>query len=140
MRGMLPMFDGHDLRWRKGKPLMKLLFDVPGNQPMSDVEFAACQKFIDDTFKVSEWPRDNFQRACEFLRMVRKSYEGSTDLGHNVPWRVLKAKYDRDNMLPSFREINDDCCIAFFTIDLLNQRTQCTECIEFTDAFVRSIR
>ena len=39
---MLPMFDGHDSRWRKGKALMKRLYDMPRNRAMSDEEFAAC--------------------------------------------------------------------------------------------------
>ena len=158
---MLPMFDGHDSRWGKGKALMKRLYDMPHNQAMSDEEFAACQKFIDETLMISNWPRDNFQRECEFLKMVRKSYKGSTELGQNVPWRILKAKYDRDNqahgshgshgsnnqtrVVPAFKETNEKCYIAFFTIDTINhdnqdcQRTQETEWIEFTDAFVQSI-
>ncbi len=147
---MLPMFDGHDPRWKKGKPLMKRLFDIPSNHAMSDAEFMACQSFIDDTLMMSDWPRDNFQRECEFLKMIRKSYEGSTELGLNVPWRILKAKYDHDNhdmssrepffrVLPSFKEIIEKCYIAFFEIDSLSQRTRKTEWVEFNYDFVRSI-
>ena len=149
---MLPMFDGHDPRWGKGKALMKRLYDMPQNQAMSDEEFAACQKFIDETLMISTWPRDSFQRECEFLKMVRKSYKGSTELGQNVPWRILKAKYDRDNqgnnqtrVVPGFKEANEKCYIAFFAIDSINkdnqdrQRAQETDWTEFTDAFVQSI-
>jgi len=147
---MLPMFDGHDPRWKKGKPLMKRLFDIPHRHAMSDAEFMACQSFIDDTLMMSDWPRDNFQRECEFMKMIRKSYMGSTELGLNVPWRVLKAKYDRDNrdmsshepcfrVLPSFKEMDDKCYIAFFELDSLDQRTRKTDWVEFTDDYVRSI-
>ena len=71
--------------------------------------------------------------------MIRKSYKGSTELGLNVPWRVLKAKYDRDNrdmvsrepsfwVLPGFKQVDDKCCIALYT-----------DWVEFTDYVVRSI-
>ena len=125
--------------WKKGKTLMKRLFDVPQNQLMSDEEFEACQKFMDDTLMVSDWPRDNFQRHSEFLQMVRKSYKGSTELGHNVPWRILKAKHERDRVLPGFKEMDGKCHVAFFAIDSLAQRTRETEWAEFTDSFVSSI-
>eukprot|EP00966_Prymnesium_polylepis_P106977 2477386-Prymnesium_polylepis.1 len=42
--------------------------------------------------------------------MIRKSYTvsytGCSELGFNVPWRVLKAKYDRDNAERAFREFD----------------------------------
>ena len=147
---VLPMFDGHDPRWRKGKPLMKRLFDMPGNQAMSDAEFAACQSFVDDTLMMSEWPRDNFERQIEFVKMIRKSYTGCVELGLNVPWRVLKAKHDRDNhdmssrdplfrVLPRFKEVDEKCYVAYFETDALGQRTRKTEWVEFNDDYVRSI-
>ena len=149
-RATLPMFDGHDPRWKKGKVLMKSLYDMPRARAMSDAEFLACQSFIDDTLMVSDWPRDNFQRHGDFLQMVRKSYAGSTELGLNVPWHVLKAKYDRDNhdaesrdppfrLRPGFREMDDKCYVACFEIGPISQTARKTEWAEFTHDYVRSI-
>ena len=117
---------------------------------MSDAEFAACQSFVDDTLMMSEWPRDNFERQIEFVKMIRKSYTGCVELGLNVPWRVLKAKHDRDNhdmssrdplfrVLPRFKEVDEKCYVAYVETDALGQRTRKTEWVEFNDDYVRSI-
>ena len=118
---------------------MKKLFEVPHRQAMSDAEFQVCQRFIDATFMISNWPRDNFEHHGSFLRMVRKSYKGTADLGMNIPWRVLKAKHDRDNVLPGFMEANDKCFVAFFELEASNQSTRRTDWTDFTVDFVRSI-
>ena len=154
---LFPMFDGHDCRWKKGKPLMKGLFDIPRNQAMSDNEFMECQVFVDEVFCQSNWPRDNFECHVDFLRTIRKSYTGCSELGYNVPWRILKAKYDRDNanlssrdfdrnewasapvQFPMFKEMDGKCYIAFTKMDILKQCKQVTKWAEFTQEFVRSI-
>ena len=155
--GMFPMFDGHDIRWKKGKPLMKGLFGIPYKQAMSDSDFIAFQVFIDEVFCASNWPRDNFERHVEFLQMVRKSYTGSSELGFNVPWRILKANYDRDNTnfssrefdkndwaspprkIPAFQEMDGKCYISFIKVDILKVGKRVSDWVEFTQDFVRSI-
>ena len=154
---MSPMFDGHDPRWKRGKQLMKRLYDIHNNQAMSDDEFMACQDFVDEVFRMSLWRRDNFEGHVEFLTMMRKSYTGCSELSLNVPWRILKAKYDRDNAdlsscefdrnecasaprtIPMFKEMDDKCYIAFVQEDMLKVGKELTEWVEFTQEFVRSI-
>ena len=154
---MFPMFDGHDCRWKKGKQLMKLLFNIPNNQAMSDDEFMEWQVFVDEVFRMSQWRRDNFEGHVEFSKMIRKSYTGCSELGVNVPWRILKAKYDHDNAdlssrefdcnewasapltIPELKEVHEKCYMRFVQEDILKVGKPLTEWVEFTQEFVRSI-
>ena len=137
--------------------MMKRLFDIPNNQAMSDDQLMGYQAFIDEVFRMSNWPRDSFEHHVEFSKMIRKSYTGCSELGLNVPWRILKAKYDLDNAglgsrefnrnewasppstTPMFKEVNNKCYIAFVNEDILKVCKQKTEWVEFTQDFVRSM-
>ena len=75
----------------------------------------------------------------------------------NVPWRVLKAKYDRDNAdfssrgfdktewaspprkIPALKEMDGKCYISFIEVDILKVEKRVTDWVEFTQDFVRSI-
>ena len=96
------MFDGHDARWKKGKPLMKRFFDVPFNRAMSDAEYMECQAFVIGTMNGCDWPTDNFTDHISFKEMIEKSHVGTSELGLNMPWRVLKSKFDNDRLWPVF--------------------------------------
>ena len=66
--------------------------------------------------------------------MIQLSYQGSRELGLNMPWRILKSKFDHDHLWPVFEQRTDKCYIAFFAAGLRK-----TEWVEFTQEFVRSI-
>lgn len=132
---MSPMFDGHDPRWKKGKQLMKRFFDVPNNQAMSDAEFMECQQFVIGTMEGSDWATGNLTDAIAFRGMVQLSYQGSCELGLNMPWRILKSKFDRDHHWPVFEQRNDKCYIAFFVAGLRK-----TEWVEFTQSLFARLR
>ena len=140
------MFDGHDPRWKKGKPVMKRLFDVPTKQAMSDYDYMQCQSFVVTTMGDSNFDTDNFMRLVEFLQMIRLSYNGTAELGYNVPWRILKAKFDKDNLFPLFEKRVEKCYVAFLSDYQRHEMHKPTgvfppeaEWVEFTQEFVRSI-
>ena len=60
------MFDGHDGRWKKGKSMMRLLFDT---RSMSDDEYMACQGFVVTVMGESDLLTDNFESHVAFQRM-----------------------------------------------------------------------
>ena len=128
------MFDGHDTRWKKGKALMKVLFEVPYKFAMSDFEFMECQKFVEGTMMGSDWPIDNLTDEMSFRDLIKKSYIGTRELGANFPWRILKSKFDRDRLWPVFEERNDKCYVAFFECGLRK-----TDWVEFTQDVVREM-
>ena len=128
------MFDGHDARWKKGKPLMKRFFDVPFNRAMSNAEYMECQAFVIGTMNGCDWPTDNFTDHISFKEMIEKSYVGTSELGLNMPWRVLKSKFDNDGLWPVFEERDGKCFVAFFQAGMRK-----TEWGEFTQDFVRQI-
>ena len=129
---MHPMFNGHDTRWKKGKALMKILFEVPHNRSMSDEEFMECQSFVIGTMDGSDWPTDNLQDQMSLRDLIKKSYIGTRELGYNMPWRVLKSKFDKDRHWPVFEERGGKCYMAFFYAGLRK-----TEWVEFTQDVVR---
>jgi hypothetical protein len=131
---MHPMFNGHDTRWKKGKALMKVLFDIPRNRAMSDEEYMDCQNFVVGTMDGSDWPTDNLADEMAFRDLIQKSYIGTRELGLNLPWRILKSKYDDDRQWPVFEERDGKCYVAFFYCGLRK-----TEWVEFTQDVVRSM-
>ena len=127
---MHAMFDGHDPRWKKGRLLMKHLFDVRGRR-MGFYEYTNCQNFIVDTMERSGWRTANLEDQHSFREMLKKSYVGTRRLGMNVPWRVLKNKYDWDQLLPVFEERNGKCYVAF-----VGPNDPPTDAVEFTQNVV----
>jgi hypothetical protein len=131
---MHPMFNGHDTRWKKGKALMKILFEIPHNRSMSDEEFMECQSFVIGTMDGCDWPTDNLEDEMSLRDLIKKSYIGTRELGYNMPWRVLKSKFDKDRHWPVFEERDVKCYVAFFKAGLRK-----TEWVEFTQDVVRGM-
>ena len=139
---MHAMFNGHDTRWKSGKTLMKLLFEVPYKKSMSDEEYMKCQSFLVGTMMGSDWPTNNLEDEINFKLMIKKSYKGTSDLGMNMPWRVLKSKFDKDHLWPVFEERDGKCYIAFFQgggFYYFQGSRIVTEWVEFTQDVVRSM-
>ena len=129
-----PMFDGHDPRWKKGKRLMKSLFDIPYQQTMSDEQFHSCQNFVTGTIDGCDYNTENFASEIALLTLIRKSYTGTRELGLNIPWHILKAKFDKDRHWPVFEERDGKCYVAFFFSGMRK-----TDWVEFTQDVVLSM-
>ena len=129
---MHPMFNnGHR---KGGKALMKILFEVPHDRSMSDEEFMECQSFVIGTMAGCDWATDNLADEMSLRDLIKKSYIGTRELGYNMPWRVLKSKFDQDRHWPVFEERRGKCSRAFFHDGLRK-----SEWVEFTQDVVRGM-